>query len=84
LVKRQRGLFGGFAMTLGAFASEQLGSWPWVAINPAKPKEPKRFEARTYIDARALAAKWFRLPETVVQVRVVFEYELAKPASEAA
>jgi hypothetical protein len=28
-----------------------------------------------------MAATWFRIPETVVQVRVIFEYELAKPGS---
>lgn len=65
-------------------SAESLDVWPWIAKDPAKPKEPKRFDARTYIEARALASKWFRIPETVVQVRVLFPYDLAKPASEAA
>ena len=65
-------------------SAELLGPWPWVAIDPAKPKEQKRFEARTYIEARAMAAAWFRIPETVVKVRVIFEYELRKQESEAA
>lgn len=65
-------------------STESLNLWPWVAIDPAKPNEPKRLEASTYIEARAMAAKWFRIPETVVKVRVVFAYELAKPAKEAA
>jgi hypothetical protein len=65
-------------------STESLGSWPWLATNPAKPKEPKRFDAVTYIEARALASKWFRIPETVVQVRVLFEYELTKSEGKAA
>ena len=54
------------------------GLWPWVAINPAKPNEPKRFEARTYVEARGMAATWFRIPETVVKVRVLYDHEIAK------
>lgn len=55
---------------------ENLDVWHWVAIDPAKPKAKKGFQARTYVEARAAAATFFRIPETVVRVRVVYEYEL--------
>ncbi len=57
--------------------SESLEVWVWKAADPAKPQAVKFFEAQTYVEARGLAAVWFRIPETVVMVRALYEYEIA-------
>lgn len=57
--------------------NEDLSLWAWVARDLAKKLKPVTFEARTYVEARAIGVKRLKLAEELIEVRVVYEWEIA-------